>query len=156
MTDPTHPLTEEFARLVFSLHIASSIIETYFSKTKYIKNLHRSRLRDVLATMTLHLQQLRQLDCTDTLRNFSDYQLDLQSALNHLENDLNELRDKYDGARVSKPFVDDNTGLVRPYGGNVDEISWSAQDGCYLFHVVYDSDSDDEDMEHWEVKKYMI
>ena len=26
-------------------------------------------------------------------------------------------------------------------------------DGCFLFHVVYDSDSDEEDMELWEVKK---
>lgn len=32
------PLCDEYAQLVFSVHIASAVIETYFSKTKYIKN----------------------------------------------------------------------------------------------------------------------
>ena len=149
-----YPLADEFVRLVFSLHLTSSIIETYFSKTKYIKNLHRSRLRDSLSSMTLHLQQLRKLHNKYTLQNLDDYDIDLDSALTHLENDLNSLRDRYGGTRVLKPFLDDNTGTVRPYGGTVTEIHWSTQEGCYLFHIEYDSDSDDEDMEHWELKRY--
>ena len=149
-----YPLADEFARLVFSLHLTSSIIETYFSKTKYIKNLHRSRLRDSLSSMTLHLQQLRKLRNKYTLQNLDDYDIDLDSALTHLENDLNTLRDRYGGTRVLKPFLDDNTGTVRPYGGTVSEIHWSTQEGCYLFHIEYDSDSDDEDMELWELKRY--
>ena len=31
-----YPLAERFAMLVFSIHVSSSIIETYFSKTLYI------------------------------------------------------------------------------------------------------------------------
>ena len=151
---PKHALADLFARLIFSLHVTSSVIETYFSKTRYIKNQYRARLRDSLAAMTLHLQQLRQLDGHDVLQNSIDYDLDLQAALNHVENDLNDLRSKYFGSRVTKPFVDEDTGEIRGYGGTVDDISWSATHGCYLFHVTYDSDSDDEDMEHWEVKKY--
>lgn len=30
----------------------------------------------------------------------------------------------------------------------------SQTEGCYLFQIDYDSDSDGEDMEHWELKKY--
>ena len=48
-----------FAQIVFSIHYVSSAIETYFSKTKYIKNKHRSSMTDELASATLHLQQLR-------------------------------------------------------------------------------------------------
>ena len=41
---PRHDLVYEFTRVVFAIHIASSIIETYFSKTKYIKNQYRASL----------------------------------------------------------------------------------------------------------------
>ena len=37
---PRFPLCDEYAQLVFSIHIASAVIETYFSKTnKYIKQI---------------------------------------------------------------------------------------------------------------------
>ena len=80
--NPKHPLTNTFTTLVFSLHFVNSVIETYFSKTRfvynviqryyyidlitittlhfrYIKNEHRSRLRDELSSTTLHMQQLK-------------------------------------------------------------------------------------------------
>ena len=56
--------------------------------------------------------------------------------------------------RVVKNFEDAVTKTVRAYTGTVNGVNWSKGDGCYLFHVVYDSDSDDEDLELWEVKKY--
>ena len=49
---PDHSFVNNFAMIVFSLHVVSSVIKTYFSKTKYIKNQYRSRLSDSLTTAT--------------------------------------------------------------------------------------------------------
>ena len=152
---PDHSFANMFAMLVFSLHVASSIIETYFSKTKYIKNQHRSRLADSLATATLHLQQLRAYHDVQVLEQSSQLCIDFQQALKRVENNLDDLRTKYCGKRVSKPFFDQEVNSVRDYGGDVVSVDWSAPEGCYLFQVEYDSDSDDEDMELWELKKYL-
>ena len=38
----TYANADEFVQLVFSLHVASAIIETFFSKTKYIKSIRNS------------------------------------------------------------------------------------------------------------------
>lgn len=151
----TYPLAERFARLVFSFHLTSSVIETYFSKTKYIKNLHRASMRDSLSSATLHLQQLRGYVDDEVIEIFSSLGIDLESALQRLESDLDDLREKYVSAKIAKPFMDNVRGEVRPYKGTVTDVHYSNSDGCYLFHVNYDSDSDDEDMEHWELKKYV-
>ena len=57
--------------------------------------------------------------------------------------------------QISKPFVDDTTGDIRPYTGVVSDLFFSRSDGTFSFHIDYDDD-DDEDMECWELKKYMI
>ena len=47
--DPTkssHPWSKEFARLVFSLHIASSVVEPFCTRTKDSKSIHWSRGSD--------------------------------------------------------------------------------------------------------------
>jgi len=44
---------------------------------------------------------------------------------------------------------------VRNYEGTVKGVEFSSTEGCFLFEVEYDSDSDDEDLEHWELKKYL-
>ena len=51
--------------------------------------------------------------------------------------------------------MDDDQGKVRPYLGTVTDVSYSRDDGCYLYHIDYDSDSDDEDMEQWELSTYI-
>ena len=79
--------------------------------------------------------------------------LEFQRALHHVENNLDDLRDKYMGINIIKEFEDRN-GNVRGFRGNINSVDWSRDDGCFLFHVVYDSDSDEEDMELWEIKKY--
>ena len=68
---PDFPLANKFATIIFSLHLASSIIETYFSKTRYAKNKHRSRLSDDLASATLHIQQLQSYQDAETLESSS-------------------------------------------------------------------------------------
>ena len=151
-----YPLADEYARLIFSLHVASSVIETYFSKTKFIKSLHRASLRDALSTATLHVQQLRSYLNEDVLETISTLGIDLNSALSTIEHDVGKLRDKYVGKRVSKNFKDARRGgVVRPYKGECTDVFFSKDDGHYLFHVSFDSDSDDEDMEEWEIKKYL-
>ena len=45
---------------------------------------------------------------------------------------------------------------VRDFKGTVTSIEFSRAEGCHLFHVEYDSDSDDEDMELWEVKQFSL
>ena len=64
------------------------------------------------------------------------------------------MRRKYVNKTIVKNF-DEGDGTVRQYRGYINTVDWSKTDGTHLFHVVYDSDSDEEDMELWEVKKYM-
>ena len=37
---------------------------------------------------------------------------------------------------------------------HVTSLDWSREDGSYMFHVVYDSDTDEEDMGLWDVEQY--
>ena len=144
-----------FAQIVFSIHYVSSSIETYFSKTRYIKNRYRSRMKDELASATLHLQQLQVLINAEKLQASDAMMIDFEKAVNFLEGSLDDLRRKYVNKTVVKDFEDD-TGTVRQFRGSINAVDWSKTDGAHLFHVVYDSDSDEEDMELWEVKKYIL
>jgi len=152
---PDFPLANKFATIIFSLHLASSIIETYFSKTRYAKNKHRSRLSDDLASATLHIQQLRSYQDAETLESSSALTLDLEAALRYVENNLDDLRRKYLDKRISKPFFDEQLERVRDYAGHVSSVDFSRDSGCVLFQIDYDSDSDAEDMELWELKEYI-
>ena len=151
-----YPAANKFATLVFSLHVASAIIETFFSKTKYCKNIHRSTLSDDLASATLHLQQLRSFRDDEVLETASALTIDFKKALTQVENSLTDLRKKYVDRRLKKPFHDEEQDRVRDYYGSVVSVDFVATEGCYVFHVQYDSDSDDEDMEHWELREYII
>ena len=153
---PDFPLANKFATLVFSLHIASSVIESYFSKTRYAKSLHRSKLDDTLASATLHLQQLRALRDNEVLETATALTIDFKQALTIVENSLEDLRRKYVDRRVSKPFFDNDLERVRDYEGKVVSVDFAHAEGCFLFQVQYDSDSDGEDLEHWELKRYVM
>ena len=152
---PDFPIANTFATLVFSIHVASAVIETYFSKTKYSKNQYRSRMSDDLASAILHLQQLRGYRHDEILEDSRELTIELQQALDYVQNSLQDLRKKYIDRRIKKPFMDETLGQVRDYGGVVTGVDFCAADGCYLFKINYDSDSDDEDMEHWELKNYL-
>ena len=55
---------------------------------RYIKSATRSRLRDVLASATLHLQQLRNYIDVENLQPTDSLVLDFQRALDRVENSL--------------------------------------------------------------------
>ena len=104
----------------------------------------------------LHLQQLRAYRDLEVLEPSSALAIDFQRALTQIENSLDDLRRKYMDRRVRKPFHDVAIDRVRDYYGQVVSVDFSSTLGFYLFHVTYDSDSDDEDMEHWELQEYVI
>ena len=101
---------------------------------------------------TLHLHQLRSLVDVETLEPSDSLALDFERALNHVENSLRDLQAKYIDTRICRNF--NENGHDRAYAGTVNDVNWSRDSGCYLFHVSYDSDSDEEDLELWEVQKY--
>ena len=109
-------------------------------------------MRDELASATLHLQQLRSLVNVEGLQSSDSLVLDFIRAINHVENSLQDLQEKYLDTRIVRNFNED--GIERAYAGTINCVNWSRDEGCYLFHVSYDSDSDEEDLELWEVKKY--
>ena len=75
--------------------------------------------------------------------------------LSNMQSNLLQLRKRYLHIKVVKSFVDGVTGEVKPYSGHVEQVSWDSSEGCYMFHVRYEDDGDEEDMEHWELKKYV-
>jgi hypothetical protein len=105
-----------------------------------------------VASATLHLQQLRTLVDVENLQTSDCLALDFMRAINHVENSLQDLQEKYLDTRIVRNFDED--GIERAYSGTINCVNWSGDDDCYLFHVAYDSDSDEEDLELWEVKKY--
>ena len=48
---------DDYVRLVFSLHVTSATIETFFSKCKYIKSRTRMSMKDTTVGNVLHLTQ---------------------------------------------------------------------------------------------------
>ena len=68
-----------------------------------------------------------------------------------------DLRKKYLNKTVQKVFDDADvpTG-ERTYRGTVVDIDWSTQDGCYLFRIRYEEDSDEEDLECHEVRQHLV
>ena len=88
----------------------------------------------------------------ETLQPTDSLALDFQRALSHVHNSLRDLQEKYIDTRVCRNFNGD--GHERAYAGTINDVNWCRESGCYLFHVSYDSDSDEEDLELWEVQKY--
>ena len=80
-----------FAQIVFSIHYVSSAIETFFSKTKYIKNKYRSSMTDELSSATLHLQQLKVLIDAEKLQPSDSLVIDFNRAIEYLESSLDQL-----------------------------------------------------------------
>ena len=120
-----------------------------------MRHIYRSKLSDDLSSATLHLQDLRDLHDIEVLESSGVRTLDLHQALRYVENGLDDLRNKYLGAKITKPFFDEAQQKVRGYAGEVTSIDFSTLHGCYLFRAEYESDSDTEEMELWELHQFI-
>ena len=151
------PNAKVFAILVFSVHVVSSVMETYFSKSGYANNRYRKSMRLELLNSTLHLQEVRPLTDNQALVTADErLELDLKRPCTSFEDDLDDLRKKFLHKRVGKGFFDEAVGRKHMYKGEVVDVDWSRDHGCYLFRIAYDSDSDEEDMERWEVLQQLV
>ena len=147
----TFALADKYAQLVFSLHVASAIIETFFSKTKYIQSKARSRMKIDTVANVLHISQTpppRNVEVLET----SSISIDVTSAAKRSEIDLDELKNKYLNRSVQKEFKVD--GVDRMVKGIVTRIAWSNSYKKFLFHVVYEDD-DQEDMYLYELRMFL-
>ena len=149
---PLFPNANAFARLVFCLHVASAIIETFFSKTKYIKSKTRSSMKDENVANVLHLSQTPAPVDPEVLSN-NPVCIDVTAASSRVENDLISLREKYYNRRVMCVFqVNDEDINVH---GVVDRVFWCHELKTILFHVTY-VDSDSEELELWQIRTFII
>ena len=72
---------------------------------------------------------------------------------NYNEVGMDELTEKYVGARVEKEFlIDEEHGVVRKFVGSITHVHYIRNTNQYMMHVSYMSDSDSEDMEEWQVR----
>ena len=143
---------DSFAQLVFCLHVASAIIETFFSKTKYIKSRSRMSMADKTVADVLTLSQV---PAPDDVENFppSAVSIDVTSASSRSENDLHVLRRKYLDRKVSRTFQVD--GDTVQYKGVIDRVFWEHETHRFLFHVSY-LDGDEEELELWQIRTFII
>ena len=146
--DREYPMVDQLAQLVFSIHLASAIIETYFSKTAYIKSKTRKSLSDNTVSHVLHVSQTPAHVNIERLPPES-VAIDVDFAATRTEHNLDELRKKYVGRKVSKQFNVD--GEVVRYVGEVDRVYWEPEMRKFLYHVVYE-DSDEEEIELWQLR----
>ena len=147
---------EEYFKLVASLHVSSSVVESYFSRTKYIKSKHRSLLSDKTVSATMNLREM----CPPPIETLSNRDPNPYYAHELSQNTRDDYERKYVNMRISKPFVDpDGDGKTKKvYHGKVSHIVRGKVKGNlkWLMHVCYDSDSDEEDLEEFEIKRYMV
>ena len=147
-TGEDHPFTktERYFRLVASLNVSSSVIKSYFSRTKYIKNKHRSLLTEKTVSATMNLRELS----TPSVETLSSRDPDPYHAITLSQHSKNDYVRKYVDSEISKPFLDPDDGTKkRFFRGVITDVIRGEVNGTdkWLIHVQYDSDSDEEDLE---------
>ena len=85
-----HSVVYDLAQLVFSLHAASAIIETFFSKTSYIKSKNRKSMSDATVAKVLHVSQTPEPEDIEMLLP-NPISIDVTAASKRTENDLDLL-----------------------------------------------------------------
>ena len=142
----------EVAQLVFSLHQASAIIETFFSKTTYIKSKTRKSMSDSTVAKVLHVSQTPESEDVEMLLP-DPITIDVTAATKRTENDLDVLRGKYLGRKLARSFNVDGESVT--YTGVIDKVFWEMELNKYLFNVVY-TDGDKEELELWQVRMFVL
>ena len=150
--DYAYVSADDFSQLVFSIHVASAIIETFFSKNKYIKSRSRMSMSDSNAGNVLQLSQVPTPENVEQLPT-SAVSIDVTSASRREENDLNALRSKYVGRNVSRSF--DVEGVTVQYKGVIESVCWEHDIRKFLFFVSY-ADDDAEELELWQVRNSVL
>ena len=150
--DYAYVSADDFSQLVFSIHVASAIIETFFSKNKYIKSRSRMSMSDSNAGNVLQLSQVPTPENVEQLPT-SAVSIDVTSASRREENDLNALRNKYVGRNVSRSF--DVEGVTVQYKGVIESVCWEHDIRKFLFFVSY-ADDDAEELELWQVRNSVL
>ena len=146
-----YSLVNDYAQLVFSLHMASATIETFFSKCKYVKSRTRMSMKDSTMGDVLHLTQTPLPKDPEHLSS-DPVKIDVSAAGSRVENDIDELKEKYLDKHVTRCFiVNDESVLVK---GFISSVTWENSVKKFVFHVVY-VDGDEEDLYHYEVKSYL-
>ena len=116
--------------------MASAIIETFFSKTSYIKSKTRKSLSDKKVSHVLHVSQTP--PPVDVERLPTDaISIDVTVAARRTENDLDTLRDKYMGRKITREFRSADGRTFTQYKGVVDQVYWEPELRKFIFHVVY-------------------
>jgi len=106
-------LCEKYFKLIASLHMSSSVVESYFSRTKYIKSKHRSTLSDRTVSATMHLREMSAPPHVETLCNRDP---DPYAAHRYCQCTKDDYQLKYVGKNIAKPFVDpDGDGNEKKY-----------------------------------------
>ena len=93
----------DLAQLVFSLHAASAIIETFFSKTNYIKSKTRKSMSDSTVADVLHISQTPEPKDLEKLSS-NPISIDVTVASQRTEKDLDFPRTKYKGRKLHRSF----------------------------------------------------
>lgn len=147
---------EDYGRVVFSLHVASAIIETFFSKTKYIQS--KTRMRMLVSTIDSVMYLTQTPPNTDVERLMKEpVSIDVSSAAIRTESDINDLERKYLHREVERNFVVDEDDEDQPEQmctGVIDKIYWSHKCNRFLFHVTYEDD-DEEELYIHEVRMFI-
>ena len=113
-------------------------------------------LSDNTASAPMHLREMSTSQHVETL---FDRNPDPYSAHKLYQRTYD---DKYVDREISKEFVDpdgDGDGVVkRLFRGVVTHVTRGEVKGTHkwLMHVQYDSDSDEEDLEEYEIKRYIL
>lgn len=139
----------DLAQLVFSLHAASAIIETFFSKTTYIKSKTRKSMSDETVANVLHVSQTPQPEDIEMLQP-NAISIDVTAASKRKENDLDILKEKYIGRKVTRSFPVGGESVS--YKGVIDRVYWEMELHKFLFHVTYPEDNDEEELELWQIR----
>ena len=128
-----YPVVDLLACIVFSIHMASAIIETFFSKTSYIKSKTRKNLSDKRVGEVLHVSQTPPPVDIEWLPA-NAISLDVTVASKRKENDLDSLRTKYMGRRITREFNVNHR--FTQYKGVVYQVYWETGIRKFTIRVI--------------------
>ena len=99
---------------------------------------------------TMHLRELS----TPSVETLSSRDPDPYHAITLSQHSKNDYVRKYVDREISKPFLDPE----RFFRGVITDVIRGEVNGTdkWLMHVQYDSDSDEEDLEEYEIKRYLL